>query len=147
MGRTMVAAFAAAWLLSFTTVAQSDSLTPAEIEAAIKWGASGNAAPYLLHHAAQPGTTRDVVVGAVYTPFVRVALVAKAASDGGQHLTTEDVPSPLAEPVELSSTGAIRLQGRDTGSNLELGTSHPRPPAVGQTGPGDVECAWRDSVF
>jgi hypothetical protein len=101
MGRTMVAAVGAAWLLSFTTVAQSDSLTTAEIEAAIKWGESGNAAPYLLHHAAQPGTTSDVVVGAVYTPFVRVALVAKAAWDGGQHLTREDVPSPLAEPVVL----------------------------------------------
>jgi len=70
MGRTMVAALAAAWLLSFTPVAQSDSLTTAEIEAAIKLGESGNAAPYLLHHAAQPGTTRDVVVGAEPSDFV-----------------------------------------------------------------------------
>jgi hypothetical protein len=30
---------------------QQRALTPSNIEAAIKWGESGEAAPYLLHHA------------------------------------------------------------------------------------------------
>ena len=58
---------------------QPQSLTTEQIEAAIEWGVSGEAAPYLLHHAQTPGTTNDVVVGVVYTPFVRVALASKAA--------------------------------------------------------------------
>jgi hypothetical protein len=75
------------------------TLTPHDITEAIQWGERGDPAPYLLHNAQQPGTTNPGVVGVVYTPFVRVALAAKAAQAEGRLLNAEDVPARLVEPV------------------------------------------------
>jgi hypothetical protein len=76
-----------------TSVAgQERTLTSSDIDEAIRWGEDGNPSPYLLHHAQTEGTTNDGVVGVVYTPFMRVALLAKAVHDHGGQLTPEDIP-------------------------------------------------------
>ena len=66
-------------------------LTSTEIDEAIAWGmrdAPNDPAPYLLHHLrAAPERVNPVVVGAVYTPFLRVALAAKAARTDGRPFT------------------------------------------------------------
>jgi hypothetical protein len=77
----------------------TDALTAKEIDEAIEWGMNGDPAPYLLHHAGQPGKVNPVVVGAVYTPFLRVALAAKAARQAGRAFTQSDVSPSLIEPV------------------------------------------------
>ncbi len=79
--------------------AQERTLSPSDIDDAIRWGETSNPSPYPLHHAFREGTASDVVVGAVYTPFVRVALAAKAAFNTGQHLDKETLAPPLLEPV------------------------------------------------
>src|SRR6476620_12231448 len=79
--------------------AQERTLALPGLEDAIRWGESGAAGPYLLHHAQNAATTNDVVVGAVYTPFVRVALAAKAAWATGERLQPETIPATLVEPV------------------------------------------------
>ncbi len=73
-GRVLFVAYA----LLFAThlVAQpSPTLTPKDINEAIQWGLTGDPSPYLLHHEdGQPGSgVNSVIVGATYTPFLRVA--------------------------------------------------------------------------
>jgi len=47
--------------------------TPEDIEAAITWGTEGRPTAYLLHHRSlDPARANPWVVGAVYTPFLRV---------------------------------------------------------------------------
>ena len=75
------------------------ALTSKEIDDAIEWGMSGDPAPYLLHHAGQPGRVNPVIVGAVYTPFLRVALAAKAARQAGRTFAQSDVSQSLIEPL------------------------------------------------
>jgi hypothetical protein len=77
----------------------SDTLSARDIDEAIKWGMDGDPAPYLLHHKGLPGRANPVVVGAVYTPFLRVALAAKAARSAGRDFTSRDVTRSLIEPV------------------------------------------------
>jgi hypothetical protein len=76
------------------------TLTAKDIEDAISWTARADPAPYALHHQSpDPRRVNPVIVGAVYTPFVRVALAAKAASDAGRVLSADDVPPQLLEPL------------------------------------------------
>jgi hypothetical protein len=77
----------------------SDTLTPKDIDEAIEWGMKGDPSPYLLHHAGQPTKMNPAIVGAIYTPFLRVALAAKAAREARRSFTARDVPPSLVEPV------------------------------------------------
>jgi hypothetical protein len=59
----------------------AQTLSPFEIASAIRWGQQGNPQPFLLHHRpAGPsplsGSVKEnpVVVGVIYTPYIRVAL-------------------------------------------------------------------------
>lgn len=73
------------------------TLSLAEVQAAIDWGIShDDIGPYLLHHAEGDGTNA-VVVGAVYTPFVRIALMSRRAFLEGQRLEPADLPAHFAE--------------------------------------------------
>jgi hypothetical protein len=80
------------------SLAQPEALSLTEIEAAIKWGIDGEPGPYLIHHAQGPQGINRVVVGAVYTPFVRVALAARALFEQGKTLTAAEVPNGLVLP-------------------------------------------------
>ena len=94
------AIFACAVLSAPLLLAQaSDTLTPRDIDEAIKWGMNGDPTPYLLHHKGPPGKVNPVIVGAIYTPFLRVALAAKAARSAGRDFVSSDVTRSLIEPV------------------------------------------------
>jgi len=92
----------AACALSFATLLvarAADTLTPRDIDEAIEWGMYGNPAPYLLHYIGRPEKVNPVILGAIYTPFLRVALAAKAAREAGRGFTRSDVPPTLIDPV------------------------------------------------
>src|SRR5262245_53374490 len=70
----------------------SARLTAAQIEQAIEFGRLDNPAPYPLRQASLPGRPRGIVVGAVYTPFIRVALAAHAAAADGRVINIGEIP-------------------------------------------------------
>ena len=75
------------------------ALSAHDIDEAIDWGRSGEPQPYLLRHIGDsPHHPNPVVVGAVYTPFLRVALAAQDAWRRGQMFTVADVDETLLEP-------------------------------------------------
>jgi hypothetical protein len=95
-----VPAFLACAVLSATLLAQSpDTLTPRDIDEAIKWGMEGDPTPYLLHYEGSPGKVNPVIVGTIYTPFLRVALAANVARSAGRDFASSDVTPSLIEPV------------------------------------------------
>jgi hypothetical protein len=100
MFRFNLASFVAI-LLAFADVGRSQTaaLDPAAIQAAIDFGISKEPQPYLLRHAQGEGTN-DVVVAAVYTPFLRVASAARAVWDDGNGLMPEEVPAWLTAPTD-----------------------------------------------
>ncbi|HEV8397633.1 MAG TPA: hypothetical protein VGQ37_25295 [Vicinamibacterales bacterium] len=91
-----------------TVEAAPRALTRAAIEEAIVFGATHDPQPYLLRHAGREDNT--VVVGAVYTPFLRVAFLSHAAAARGEHLEAADVNPVLTEPLAYI---AFRWYGRD----------------------------------
>ena len=103
------------------------NLTPEDIDAAIKWGTQGSPTPYLLHHRRpDPAKVNPVVVGAVYTPFLRVALAAKAAQERGHSFAASDVPSSLIEPVAYVAVRWYCCVDREHGDDRE--NWHPLVP-------------------
>ncbi len=95
-----LACLACAALLATPLVARRFSLlTQKDIDEAIEWGMQGDPAPYLLHHEGHPGRINTVIVGVIYTPFLRVALAAKAARNAGRTFAPSDVTPKLVEPV------------------------------------------------
>ena len=68
---------ACALLATPVRAGSTGTLTSKQIDEAIEWGMNGDPAPYLLHHAGPPGRVNPVIVGAVYTPFLRVALAVR----------------------------------------------------------------------
>ena len=70
----------------FGEISQSD------IEQAIKWGAEGEPEPY-------PLVLHNTITGAVYTPFVRIALASYNERRSGRQLTPDKLPAWLTEPL------------------------------------------------
>ncbi len=100
-GRAL-ASVAWAALYAMPLVAQpSPTLTPRDIDEAIELGLTGDPTPYLLHHVGRrPESGVDsMIVGAIYTPFLRIALAAKAARDRREDFTPADVKTAWIEPV------------------------------------------------
>jgi hypothetical protein len=89
--------------------AQGGSLDRATIEEAIELGISGNPVPYKLHMGPYAGGARALelwntadprlAAGAVYTPFVRIAMLSKAAHLQGRRLTAVELPAEITNPV------------------------------------------------
>jgi hypothetical protein len=77
--------------------AQTPTLTRAAIADAIALGEAREPEPYLLGHAGDART--PIVVGAVYTPFLRVALLSRAAALRGERLDPESLDPALTEPL------------------------------------------------
>jgi hypothetical protein len=73
-------------------------LSPKMIAEAIERGTYGDPTPYLLRHAGGR-TPNPVIVGAIYTPYLRVALAARAARAAGRTFTEADVTPESIEPV------------------------------------------------
>jgi len=68
-----------------------------EIRAAIAFGERNEPQPYLLRHAGRPDNPQ--VVAAVYTPFLRVAFLSRAAVDRGARLDPEDIDRGVTAPL------------------------------------------------
>jgi hypothetical protein len=78
--------------------AQPIALDARAIEQAIEWGRSEDPEPYRIFHAPGEGRNRNVV-GLVYTPYLRVALAARAADEAGLRLDPASLPAWLVAPV------------------------------------------------
>jgi hypothetical protein len=82
--------------------AQPTTLSSKDIEDAILLGWYHDPQPYLLRGPGKPGMpTSDgrTTVGAIYTPFVRVALASKAARLAARRYESGDVSQKVLEPV------------------------------------------------
>lgn len=122
LGLLLGAALCGAPLLAQPT----ENLTPNDIDAAIKWGMEGSPTGYLLHHRSpDPRKVNPVIVGAVYTPFLRVALAARTAHRAGQSFVASDVPPDLIEPVVYV---ALRWYCCDHDHGDDLMSFHPFVP-------------------
>jgi hypothetical protein len=78
---------------------QPGALSRATVQEAIAFGLSGDPRPYLLRHARdRNGGTNDVVVAALYTPFLRVAIAARSAREEGRVLDPNNLPGWLVAP-------------------------------------------------
>lgn len=90
---------AAALAIAPFVAASQTALSASDIEQAIEFGLSGEPEPYLLRHVPGAVKSSSVIVGVVYTPFVRVAVAARHAREEGQAFTPADVTPKLVEPV------------------------------------------------
>lgn len=94
----------AAGLWTVTAFGRSQSLTPQDITQAIEWGQSGRPEGYPLR-SAFPGNKTPP--GAVYTPYLRVALAARAAREEGRTFTTGDVTAEMTAPLIYFAIGEV----------------------------------------
>ena len=75
-------------------------LSSEEVRDAIVFGETETPHPYFLYHAPPLGSTENpTIVAALYTPFLRVAFAASAASQQGRSLSVADVPTSWLEPL------------------------------------------------
>jgi len=102
------------------------TLSPQDLRAAIAWGNSGEPAPYPLHHRSyDPAKQNSVIVGVVYTPFVRVALAAKQAHSAFRDFSEEDLTPSVVEPLAYV---ALRWYCCDPDHGQDLEHFHPLSP-------------------
>ena len=76
-------------------LAQGRSLDRASVLEALELGRHGNPGPYTLHMT----RSGSGAAGAVYTPFVRIALFSRAAHRQGRTITAADLPEEMTQPV------------------------------------------------
>src|SRR4051794_33002853 len=102
------------------------TLSLQDVRAAIASGNSGEPAPYPLHYRSpDPAKENPVIVGVVYTPFVRVALAAKQAHDAFREFAEEDVTPSIVEPLAYV---ALRWYCCDPDHGRDLEHFHPFTP-------------------
>jgi hypothetical protein len=113
--------------LAISVTGRAQSLTPEQIEMAITWGNSLQPTPYRLR-SAFPRTS--VPAGAVFTPFLRVALATKSATEEGREFTAEDLTADMVAPVvyiAIRDDGPHSPFGPDTPVSMRLVTEHSIP--------------------
>src|SRR4051812_46997058 len=120
-----VAGTSLALLLGQRVAAQERALTASGLDDAIRLRESGEPAPYLLHNKQRDDIVNNGVMAVVYTPFVRVALAAKAAWDHGRHLEKDSLPPGLLEPVVYVAFRWYCCVDNDHGDRWNW---HPRTP-------------------
>jgi hypothetical protein len=78
-------------------------LSEKDIADAIELGTVGRPEPYVIRHMAPKDVPNTVskIVASVYTPYIRVALVARAAANGGARMLPTAVGQGLIEPTAL----------------------------------------------
>ena len=76
-------------------------LSEADIADAIRFGTGGRPEPYVIRHVAPNNVpnTQAKIVASVYTPYVRVALAARAAADSGSPFVVSAVSHELTQPI------------------------------------------------
>ena len=122
---------------------QRHSLTPADIAQAIEWGQSGRPEAYPLRSAFPRNKTTP---GVVYTPYLRVALAARAAREEERGFTAEDVTSEMTAPFIYFAIGEVGEDPRppgpllaDTPVSMRLITDHSR---AGSSDRREISPVW-----
>jgi hypothetical protein len=89
-----------ATLASVVSAQPRETLTAKDIAEAIEWGLHGEPTPYLIHNfQREPDVVNQGVMAVLYTPFLRVALAAKAAATVGDTFEPDDVTDEIIAPV------------------------------------------------
>ena len=78
-----------------SVAADIGAVTPQLIDEAIQAGQTSSPGPYPLYNQFQ----KPIVVGELYTPFIRIAMASRRAADEGRILKKEDLPAVVTEPV------------------------------------------------
>lgn len=132
---------AAVWAVA--GLGQRHSLTPADIAQAIEWGQSGRPEAYPLRSAFPRNKTTS---GVVYTPYLRVALAARAAREEERGFTAEDVTSEMTAPFIYFAIGEVGEDPlppgplpADTPVSMRLITDHSRPDSSDRR---EISPAW-----
>jgi hypothetical protein len=95
-GYIMVGALKTIAVFALASFADVAAQTPtASFQEALELGRIGEPAPYALHM----NTAGTGVAGYVYTPFVRVAMAARAAHLQQKDLTVSELPDWLTQPI------------------------------------------------
>jgi hypothetical protein len=94
------------------------------IQAAIADGLGGDVQPYVLRQ----NHTPHVVVGVIYTPYVRVARFARAARERGAVVSIDDIPEAVTAPVVHVAMRSLP-EDRSNGSQPFRIAAITRPPA------------------
>ena len=111
-GRALVVAVAFAASIPHLIASPVATLSQKDLADAIHVGNFGEPRPYVLRaRSTDPSRKSQVLLGEIYTPFVRVALAARAARDAGHVLSPDDVDQKLLEALVYI---AFRWFGRDT---------------------------------
>jgi hypothetical protein len=118
-------------LCGVATSGQKHGLTSEDIAEAIKWGRSGHAEAYVLK---SPFLKNKTAPGVVYTPYLRVALAARAAADSGKQFAAEDVTKEMTAPLLWFALGdhgndplPSAVMPPDTPVSMRLVTHHSTP--------------------
>jgi hypothetical protein len=83
----------------FSVADPVERLSAKDIQDAIALGIEREPQPYLLRHASAGSTPNRVVLAAIYTPFLRVAFLSRAAYVAGRILTPDDLDAQITQPV------------------------------------------------
>jgi hypothetical protein len=92
-----------------------ETFTPKDIADAIHLGTNGEPEPYLVHNFERPPEeVNQGVLAVLYTPFVRVALAAKAATEKGITFEPSDATAEMIEAGLLRRVPLVLLHRRST---------------------------------
>jgi hypothetical protein len=122
--------FCAVALSVVTLCGQVGALAPNDIAQAIEWGRSGRAEPYTLRSVFPHNKTRP---GVAYTPYVRVALAARAAMQAELEFGPSEVTQEMTAPLvyfAIGDAGPDPLPGSlawETSLRMRLVTPHSDP--------------------
>jgi hypothetical protein len=121
-----------------SSTAQTTRLSRVALEEAIALGANRAPEPYILKHVG--GAENQVVVGLVYTPYLRVAFLSNYANRAGRQLQPEMLPAWVTEPLVYI---AFRWYCCDPGDAAQQEALAARSPEVVELssqpmGPGDL---------
>jgi hypothetical protein len=76
-----------------------ERLNGSQINEALELGRTADPKPYPLRHLDPTGKNRGAVIGAIYTPFIRVAIASRDATIRGVALTQDTLDPAILDPV------------------------------------------------
>ena len=143
IAHALIGTLSVASLCTVSAFAQRHSLTPEDVAQAIEWGQSDRPEGYPLRSAFPRNKTPP---GAVYTPYLRVALAARAAREEGRTFTAEDVTAEMTAPlmyVAIGQAGENPLPAgpllADAPPAMRLITAHSHP---GSSRRREISAVW-----
>jgi hypothetical protein len=123
----------------------SETLSPKDIADAIQLGTYGVPSPYLVHNWNLRGEeVNQEVLAVLYTPFLRVALAAKAATEKGITFEPGDVTDEMIAPVFYVAFRFYWCDGVHRAASHEHPNSEPSDYMIAEPGrlPVYVQPGW-----